>query len=94
MRKISEFFEINIEMGYEQNYTPFVQATHHQIRAHFSIDTGEMIDVLKGEFDDFPYKPRSLVTGWITIHRSELMDNWNKLVKNPQSFLNWIRPLQ
>lgn len=94
MQKISEFSEIKIEMGYEENYTPFIQATHHRIHAHFSIDTGEMIDVLKGEFDDFPYKPRSLVTAWIIIHKSELIKNWNQLVKNPQSNLNWIQPLQ
>jgi len=94
MQKISEFSEIKIEMGYEQNYTPFVQATHNRIRAHFSIDTGEMIDVLEGEFDDFPYKPRSLVAAWIIIHKSELIKNWNQLVKNPQSILSRIKPLE
>lgn len=94
MQKISEFSDIKIEMYYEQDYTPFVQATYNQISAHFSIDTGEMVDVLKGEFDDFPYKPRSLVTAWIIIHKNELIRNWNLLEQNPKSNLSWINPLQ
>lgn len=94
MQKISEFAEIKIEMNYEPHYTPFVKATYNRIGAHFSIDTGEMIDVLKGEFDDFPYKPRSLVAAWIIIHKIELIKNWDRLVKNPNSILSQIAPLQ
>lgn len=94
MQKISEFSEIKIEMGYEEYYTPFVQATYNLIRAHFSIDTGEMIDVIEGKFDDFPYKPRSLVTAWIIIHKSELLNNWEKLINNSQIVLSQIKPLQ
>lgn len=94
MQKISEFFETSLEMGFEQDYTPFIQATHHQISAHFSLYTGDMIDVLKGGFDDFAFKPRSLVSAWIIIHKTELLNHWHQLVENPQTLLSQIRPLQ
>lgn len=94
MQRISEFSGIKLEMGYKEHYIPYVQAVHNQIGATFSLETGEMIEVLEGEFDDFPHKQRSLVAAWITIRKRELLENWNKLATNPKSSLKWINPLQ
>lgn len=94
MQRISEFSGIKLEMGYKEHYTPYVQATYNQVTSIFSLDTGEMIDVLNGEFDDFPYEQRNLVTAWIIIHKRELIENWKKSVENPTSSLQWIKPLQ
>ena len=94
MKVISEFFEIKVGMEYKVRSVPHIQASYDQKKAIFSIDSGEMIEVLKGEFDDFPYKQRCLVTGWMTIHKEALLKNWKKLEEDPNSSLTYIKPLQ
>ena len=91
---LCEFSRIKIVMEYKPHSFPNIQASYEQKKAIFSIESGKMIDVLNGDFDDFPYKERCLVTGWITIHKDTLMQNWKKLEKDPNCALTYMRPLQ
>jgi hypothetical protein len=93
MKTISEFYKIRIGMEFQSNQPPNIQASYGQKKAIFSIESGEMIDVINGEFDDFPYDERCLVTAWMTIHKDELMKNWEKLKKDPNIPI-YIAPLQ
>jgi hypothetical protein len=93
MRAISEFEGIKIIMEFRPRFVPFVQASCGYINALFSIETTEMIDVINGKIEDFPYKEKSLVSAWITIHQQVLMENWKRLELNPNAFLERIMPL-
>lgn len=94
MKIISEFSGIKIGMEYKPRFVPYIQASCDQKKAIFSIESCEMIDVLDGVFDDFPYKERCLISAWMTIHKQALMQNWKRLEIEPSSILVKIRPLQ
>ncbi|MBA2369858.1 MAG: DUF4160 domain-containing protein [Candidatus Protochlamydia sp.] len=81
-------------MEYKPRFVPYIQAACDQKKAIFSIESSEMIDVLDGTFDDFPYKERCLVSAWMTIHKQTLMQNWESLEIEPNIQLKNIRPLQ
>lgn len=95
MNTISEFFGIIIKMGDDKAFPiPYIQVSYEQKKATFSIETGEMMEVLGGGLDDFPYKERCLVTGWLTIHKDALLRHWEDLKQNPNCMPRNIYPLK
>ena len=78
---ISRFHGIEIKMSYKDDYPPFVEATvnYDKKPGIFSIESGNLIDVINGDPDDFPFKEEGLVTAWIVMNKKALLDNWNSI---------------
>ena len=85
MPQISIFLGIIIKMYYREHNPP-----------HFHADYGEhkaIVDIQKLELWNGYLPPRvlGLVIEWAAIHQAELMDNWEKAIK--QEALLPIKPL-
>lgn len=70
MPGISEFFGIIIYVYYNDHAPPHFHAEYAEHEALFRIDT---LDLHSGSL---PNRARALVLEWASIHRSELMENW------------------
>ncbi len=69
---ISAFFGIVIRMFYNDHWPPHFHAEYGEYEAVYQIET---IEVLRGKL---PRRAHALVVEWITLHRAELMENWNR----------------
>lgn len=67
---VSEFYGIRICMYYNDHNPPDFHAEYAEDEATFSIGG---LAVLTG---DIGRRARALVLEWASLHRSELMDNW------------------
>jgi hypothetical protein len=72
MPRISEFFGIVIRMYYNDHWPPHFHAEYGKYEAVYQIET---IEVLRGEL---PRRAHALVVEWTTLHRGELMENWDR----------------
>jgi hypothetical protein len=72
MPSISEFFGIAIYIYYNDHAPPHFHAEYAEHEALFLIDT---LEVYEG---DLPRRARALVLEWASLHRSELMSDWEK----------------
>jgi hypothetical protein len=72
MPRISEFFGIAIRMYYNDHWSPHFHAEYGEHEAVYQIET---IEVLRGEL---PRRAHALVVEWTTLHRGELMENWDR----------------
>jgi hypothetical protein len=72
MPRISEFFGIVIRMYYNDHWPPHFHAEYGEHEAVYQIET---IEVLRGEL---PRRAHALVVEWTTLHRGELMENWDR----------------
>ena len=72
MPRISAFFGIVIRMFYNDHWPPHFHAEYGEYEAVYKIET---IEVLRGRL---PRRAHALVIEWITLHRAELMENWNR----------------
>lgn len=70
MPSISEFFGIIIYVYYNDHAPPHFHAEYAEHEALFRIDT---LDLHSG---GLPNRARGLVLEWASIHRGELMENW------------------
>jgi hypothetical protein len=72
MPRISRFYGILIYMYYRDHPPPHFHALYGDHEALIDILTGELIA------GGLPRKARELVAEWITAHRDELLENWNR----------------
>lgn len=72
MPEISRFFGIVITMYYNDHEPPHFHARYGGERALIEIDS---IALLRGEL---PPRALGLVTEWTSLHREELMANWQR----------------
>jgi len=52
---------------------PHFRAIYNDLEGVFELSTLEMLD------GNLPARVRGLVIEWATLHKQELMDNWNSL---------------
>ena len=82
---ISRFYGIIIAMYFNDHNPPHFHAKYSGYEARFNFEG----DVLEGEL---PRRAMKFVQEWISLHRRELEENWNR-AQNGQS-LNYIAPLE
>jgi hypothetical protein len=70
--RISEFYGIVITMFWADHPPPHFHALYSGRQATFDIRTGR---ILTGSL---PRRARRLVAEWVTLHRPELLDNWER----------------
>jgi hypothetical protein len=72
MPRVSEFFGVVIAMYYNDHNPPHFHAEYGGDEASFSIDT---LELCEGEL---PRRARALVVEWASLHRRELLANWER----------------
>ncbi len=70
MPSISEFFGIIIYIYYNDHAPPHFHAEYAEHEALFRIDTLEL------HSGSLPPRARALVLEWASLHRNELMEDW------------------
>ncbi len=88
MAEISRFYGIIIRMfneGRSRHHLPHFHAEYQEWSATIAIET---LTALAGQL---PAPQRRLVEAWATIHRAELLTNWELLKSGQASFK--INPL-
>ena len=73
MPSISAFFGIVICMYYNDHSPPHFHAAYGEHEAVYDIQT---ISILRG---GLPRRAHALVVEWTTLHRNELMENWDRV---------------
>jgi uncharacterized protein DUF4160 len=71
MPRISSFYGIIIAMYYREHGVPHFHALYGGYEASISI---ESLDLIVG---DLPPRAMRLVKQWASLHREELLRNWN-----------------
>jgi len=69
---ISAFFGIVIRMFYNDHLPPHFHAEYGEYEALYAKDT---LETIGGEL---PRRAHALVLEWTTLHRAELMANWDR----------------
>ncbi len=87
MAEICRFFGIIIQMYGNDHIPPHFHVIYNEFHAIIEIETGE---VLQGSL---PSKQLKFVQVWANIHNNELVENFNNLRAEVQTF-NKINPLQ
>lgn len=88
MPVISSFYGILIKMYFGDHVPPHFHAEYAEFSAQITIrDLG----ILEGYL---PPKALGLVVEWASMHREELMDNWENLRKNGNGLFKKIEPLK
>jgi Domain of unknown function (DUF4160) len=72
MPSISEFFGIIIYIYYNDHAPPHFHAEYAEREALFRMDT---LEIYSGEL---PNRARALVVEWASLHRNELLENWER----------------
>jgi hypothetical protein len=72
MPRICAFFGIVIRMFYNDHSPPHFHAEYGEHEAIYEIAT---LEVTRG---NLPRRAHALVVEWTTLHRAELMDNWDR----------------
>ena len=72
MPTISAFFGIVIRMFYNDHLPPHFHAEYGEYEALYAIET---LETIGGEL---PRRAHALVLEWTTMHRAELMANWDR----------------
>ena len=72
MPEISRFFGIIIRMFFDEHNPPHFHAEYAGDEAEFSINT---LEILEGQL---PRRARALVVEWASLHRRELLANWER----------------
>jgi hypothetical protein len=86
MPTISAFFGILIQMFWEEHAPPHFHAMYGEHEVLIDIRT---LEILKGSL---PRRALSMVLEWASLHRQELLDDWNlcQLREHPRK----IEPLE
>lgn len=71
MPRISAFFGIVIRMFYNDHSPPHFHAEYGEYEALYAIET---LEIVGGEL---PRRAHALVLEWTTLHRAELLANWD-----------------
>lgn len=86
MPTISMFFGIIIAMYYDEHNPPHFHARYGEYKIEVAI---ESLSVLAGKF---PPRALGLVMEWASMHRQELMEDWE--LARSRAELNKIAPLE
>ena len=86
MPQISRFFGIIIKMFFDDHNPPHFHAEYGEYKAEIGITD---LNVLRGEL---PARALGLVIEWALRHKSELLENWERM-ENDKPF-NSIAPLE
>lgn len=70
MPEIARFYGIIIRMYYRDHHPPHFHASYGEYIAEFSLQTMEVID------GKLPSRAMVLVLEWASLHRAELMEDW------------------
>ena len=87
MAEICRFFGIIIQMYGNDHIPPHFHAIYNKYRAVIEIKTGE---ILQGSL---PSKQLKFVQVWTDIHKKELLENFENLRAEVQTFKK-LKPLQ
>lgn len=68
---ISQFFGLSIRIYYADHNPPHFHVSYGDHEAVFSIET---LDIL---FGSLPRRARGLALEWASLHRAELLENWD-----------------
>jgi len=85
MPELSRFFGIVVTMYYNDHEPPHFHAYYGAFEIAIEIDTG-------AEAGHFPRRARALLLEWYSLHREELMANWER--SRDRRGLRPIRPLE
>ena len=88
MPVISSFYGILIKMYFGDHVPPHFHAEYAEFSAQISIMD---FAILQGYL---PPKAFALVVEWASVHKEELMSNWNNLSKDGNGVFQKIEPLQ
>ena len=88
MPVISSFYGILIKMYFGDHVPPHFHAEYAEFSAQISIKD---FAILQGYL---PPKAFALVVEWASVHKEELMSNWNNLSKDGNGVFQKIEPLQ
>lgn len=83
--RICAFYGIIIAMYFGDHPPPHFHAKYGEHEAQFAIATGEILN------GGLPRRARALVEEWAELHRAELMDDWERAIR--QEPLHRIEPL-
>ena len=86
MPEISRFFGIIIRMYFGDHNPPHFHAIYQEDVAEYDINT---LEIIRGEL---PKRAHALVLEWASLHRNELLKNWELAVAKKE--INKIEPLQ
>jgi hypothetical protein len=86
MPEISRFLGIIIYMHFNDHNPPHFHAKYGNFKVIIAIDN---LAIIEGKM---PPKALALVMEWASIHKKELSNNWNKIIKTGQ--FNKIKPLE
>ena len=85
MPEVSRFLGIVIRMFPSDHNPPHFHAIYNTFEAQFSIDPLEMLE------GKLPSRVHGIVIEWASLHQKELMNNWNRLLKEQP--IKKIKPL-
>ena len=85
MPEISRFLGITIYMYFNDHNPPHFHVKYENFRASINIDN---LGITEG---NLPPRVLSLVIEWASIHREELLKNWNSIIES--GIFNKIQPL-
>jgi len=86
MPRISYFYGIIIYMYFDDHNPPHFHAVYGEFNAQISIRDYALLEGY------IPPKALSLVVEWASIHKEELMENWNRMLR--KETFKQIEPLQ
>ena len=86
MPEISRFLGIVIYMHFNDHNPPHFHAKYGNFKAIIAIDN---LAIIEG---NMPPKALALIMEWASIHKKELLNNWNKIIKTGK--FTKIKPLE
>ncbi|HLF63773.1 MAG TPA: DUF4160 domain-containing protein [Saprospiraceae bacterium] len=86
MPELARFYGIIIKMYFVDHNPPHFHADYGEYRAEYDIQS---LDLINGKF---PRRAHALVIEWASIHKSELLENWERAQQ--AVLLKKIRPLE
>ncbi len=88
MPVISRFYGILIKMYFGDHVPPHFHAAYNEFSAQISINDFAIIEGW------LPPKALGLVAEWASLHKDELIENWNSLSENGEGTFKKIEPLK
>jgi Domain of unknown function (DUF4160) len=72
MPRVSSFYGITVAMYYREHGVPHFHVRYAEHDASFAIETLELLE------GSLPKRALALAHEWAELHRSELMENWQR----------------
>ena len=75
MPELCRFLGIIIQMYFNDHMPPHFHAIYNDLEGVFELSTLEMLE------GNLPARVKGLVVEWASLHKQDLIDNWNSLTK-------------